>query len=407
MIKSGDNPGAEAKKTLPMPENASDKGLAPGLARLGQKSLDGLECWTSPLAGHAKVHFGRGAFDLLPDLLAAENPDKVFVITDPKVFGLYRAPLMHLLAEGFTLETLLIPEGETEKTLGNLEKVCNELFERGITRSSIVVTFGGGVVLNLGGLAASLAYRGVRLFHVPTTLMAQSDVIISNKQGINFAGGKNRLGVFHAPVASLADPRFCKTESLRQLKAAMAEYAKNALLLGGKHFDEAVAFFAGGDWFADAKLDKLLRDSLAQKFEIARLDPREKGLGLMLEYGHTVGHALEWLCHGRLLHGEAVWHGMNVAGLLANRMGLLPDEEYRKQTSLLQHLACIPSIPAEISVGQIMQSVQKDNKKTAQGLGFVLLESVGKVHSHGQGVLTPIDETLLHDVIKAYRGATL
>lgn len=371
-------------------------------SHLGPASVDGIECWVSPLTGHTPIHFGRGTFDLLPDLLEQAKPDKVFVITDAQVFQLYRSPLMHLLGERFNVETVLIPVGETEKSLANLEKVCAELFDRGITRSSIVVTFGGGVVLNLGGLAASLTYRGVRFLHVPTTLMAQSDVIISNKQGINFAGGKNRLGIFQSPIASIADPRFCQTESLRQLKAAMVEYAKNALLLGGAHYESALAHFSEGDLFSDAKIDALLRKSLAQKFEIARLDPKEKGLGLMLEYGHTVGHALEWLCQGRLMHGEAVWHGMQVAGMLAHRMGLLSDADHKKQQTLLQCLACVPGIPAEISVGQILQGLQRDNKKTAQGLGFILLEGIGRVHAHGTGVLTPVDENLVQETLKAY-----
>ncbi len=405
MVQRAENTSEKSDRKIA--QNPTAEAAVHSLSVLGPHAVDGIECWVSPLAGHTPIHFGRGAFDLLPDLLAAENPDKVFLITDAKVFGLFRSPLMHLLGERFSIETVLIPEGETEKTLANLEIVCEALFERGITRSSVVLTFGGGVVLNLGGLAASLVYRGVRFIHVPTTLMAQSDVIISNKQAVNFAGGKNRLGVFQTPLACIADPRFCKTESLRQLKAAMVEYAKNALLLGGSHYLNAMIFFDEGDWFSDAKLDKLLRNSLSQKFEIARLDPREKGLGLMLEYGHTIGHALEWLSQGRLLHGEGVWHGMNVAGMLANRMGLLSDAEYKRQSLLLQHLGCLPAIPAEISVGQILQAVQRDNKKTSQGLGFILLDGIGQVHRHGTGVLTPVDENLLREVIKTYRGPTL
>src|SRR5690606_24062458 len=118
-----------------------------------------------------------------------------------------------------------------------------ELFDRGATRSSVVVTFGGGVVLNVGGLAAGLVYRGIRFVHVPTTLMAQSDVIVSNKQGINFGGGKNRLGLFATPAAALCDPRFFATETPRQVRAALVEYAKNAILLGGAHYENALETF--------------------------------------------------------------------------------------------------------------------------------------------------------------------
>ena len=109
----------------------------------------------------------------------------------------------------------------------------------------MVVNFGGGVILNIGGLAACLVYRGIRFVQVPTTLMAQSDVIVSNKQGINFAGGKNRLGVFNTPVAAVANPAFTRTEPLRQLRAAAVEYCKNAILLGGGHYDAALRFFSG------------------------------------------------------------------------------------------------------------------------------------------------------------------
>jgi len=185
----------------------------------------------------------------------------------------------------------------------------------------------------------------------------------------------------------------------------MVEYCKNAILLGGAHYQTAMDFFAAGDWYEEPKLAALLRHSLTQKFEIARLDPKEKGLGLMLEYGHTVGHALEWISQGRMLHGEAVYHGMQVAGLLANRMGILPDAELRNQSLLLQNLHCIPSIPAEISIGQILQAVQRDNKKTAKGLAFILMQGIGRVHREDpkqDSVLTAVPEAELAATLQAY-----
>jgi 3-dehydroquinate synthase len=285
------------------------------------------------------------------------------------------------------------------------------------------VNFGGGVVLNLGGLAAGLVYRGIRFIHVPTTLMAQSDVIVSNKQGINFGGGKNRLGLFTTPAAALCDPRFYATESKRQLRAALVEYAKNAILLGGSHYDNALAAFKGKsasrpgaeDMYSPAGLRKILRFSLEQKFEIARLDPTERGYGLVLEYGHTVGHAAEYLSQGRLLHGEAVYHGMQVAGRIANMMGILPDAEYARQKTLLDLIQGIPAIPADISVGQILQSAQRDNKKRDKGLAFILMDAVGRPHrvhtgranENGGSVLTPVPEEALQSALVEYRDVVL
>lgn len=381
-----------------------------------------LETWTSPLHGGMPIHFGDGAADKLPEVLAELAPDRVFVVSDPHVFDLYGAFLVQLLGASFSPEVVLIPEGENEKKLENLETLCEQLFERGATRSSVVVTFGGGVVLNVGGLAASLVYRGIRFVHVPTTMMAQSDVIVSNKQGINFGGGKNRLGVFSVPVAALCDPRFFATESKRSLRAALVEYAKNAILLGGSHYDNALAIFQGRlngpegvkegvDMLGPEGLRAVLRASLEQKFEIARLDPTERAYGLVLEYGHTVGHAAEFLSQGRLLHGEAVYHGMMVAGRIANMMGILPDAEHAKQRALLDLMTGIAPIPADISVGQIIQSARRDNKKRDQSLSFILMDAVGKPHTvqgpRGQTVLTPVPEDALRAALTEYRDALL
>lgn len=389
---------------------------------MGSKQIDGradtesraaedkpapLRTWVSPLTGGMPIHFGAGAIDRLPEILLGLKPDRVFILSDHHVFQLHGAGLLQLLSPHFAPEIILLPEGESEKKLSNLEGVCQQLFERGLTKSSVLVNFGGGVILNVGGLAASLVYRGIRFVQVPTTLMAQSDVIVSNKQGINFAGGKNRLGVFSVPAAAVADSRYVRTEPLRQLRAAAVEYCKNAILLGGAHYEEALGFFSVRETFSAPQLDRLLENSLSQKFEIARLDPLEKTLGLMLEYGHTVGHALEWLSQGRLMHGEAVYHGMNVAGQLAHHMGILPIGELKKQSLLLSRLRGIPAIPNDISVGQILATAQRDNKKAGKGMAFILMRAVGEVNRQEGSVLTPVCEFQLNRVMLEYWDALL
>lgn len=373
----------------------------------GEERVEGVQSLVSPLNGESPIHYGENAVDLLPDLVRSLRPDKVFVISDRKVFQLYGSFLLHRFDQGEAPEVILIPSGELEKNLENLTWVCQELFDRGATKSSLVINFGGGVVLNLGGMAASLVYRGIRFLHVPTTLMAQSDVIVSNKQGINFAGGKNRLGLFSTAVASIADPRFFGTEPLRQIKAALVEWCKNALLLGGMHYERALAYFEQGDGFSTHRLRTMVGHSLEQKFAIAELDPGERKYGLILEYGHTVGHALEFLAQGRLLHGEAVYHGLRVAGRLSHAMGLLPADELAKQEKLLDHLHCMPSIPPEFSVAQILQGVRKDNKKENKGHSFVLLKAIGEPHRHGESVMIPVQEETLQQVLLDYRDSLL
>ena len=367
-----------------------------------------VETWVSPLLGNMPIFFGDGAAAQLPQFLDQQQFDKVFIVTDPRVFDLHGAFLMQLFPGLFSPEVIRIPEGENGKNLVNLEGICKELFDRGATKNSLVLNFGGGAVLNVGGLAASLCYRGLRFIQIPTTMMAQSDVIVSNKQGINFAGGKNRLGLFATPLAAFADPRFCRTEAPRSLKSALVEFAKNAILLGGEEFEQVVDFLSESENdFSSERLNQLLRASLLQKFAIAKLDPSEKNFGLVLEYGHTVGHAIEGLSQGRMLHGEAVYHGMNIEGRLANLIGLFPDTEYKRQSLLLSRIRGIPSVPADISVGQLMQSVHRDNKKRDAGLSFVLLQAIGQPHFTGPSVLTSVSEDALRQVLLEYRDALL
>ncbi len=381
--------------------------IKPQGEKFGIKTSPSVEKWISPLAGEMPIHFGQGAIKHLPELLRSLNPDRIFILSDRRVFALHGNELLQILSPHFSPEILLIPEGENEKKLSNLEFICQEFFDRGITKRSVIVNFGGGVILNIGGLAASLMYRGLRFVQVPTTLMAQSDVIVSNKQGINFAGGKNRLGVYNTPIAAIADLHYLRTEPMHQLRAAAVEYCKNALLLGGDHYAQALEFFSAKEIFSADQLETLLRNSLAQKFEIARLDPKEKNLGLILEYGHTVGHALEYLSQGQLLHGEAVYHGMNIAALLSHHLGIMSEAELKKQSLLLSRLAGIPAIPKNISVSQIIAGAQRDNKKVGKGMAFILLKAIGEVYLQEESVLTPVCEFQLNHILHEYWDALL
>jgi 3-dehydroquinate synthetase len=197
----------------------------------------------------------------------------------------------------------------------------------------------------------------------------------------------------------------------------MVEFAKNAILLGGSHYDNALSSFRGRGAAHDAPdaamLRRILRSSLEQKFEIARLDPTERAYGLVLEYGHTVGHAVEYLSQGRVLHGEAVYHGMMVAGRIANMLGVLPDAEHARQRELLGLVGGISPIPADISVGQIVQSARRDNKKRDQGLAFILMEAIGRPHKvparvgSAVTVLTPVPEEALREALTEYRDDLL
>jgi len=359
----------------------------------------------SPLLGNTPIHFGKSSIEYLPEILAELAPDRLFIISDTTVYPIHSEILKNNIPEKYEYHEVIIDPGESTKNLANLDSICETLFSQGCTRSSLVLNFGGGVILNLGGMAASLVYRGIRFIQIPTTLLAQSDVIVSNKQSINFAGSKNRLGVFSPAQAVIIDPQWLATEPVRQTRSAMVEYCKNALILGQDNYQKAIKVCqsdpSGGDF------EKIILDSLQQKFEIARKDPTEKQFGLILEYGHTAGHAIEYLSNGKLYHGEAIWHGLNIAGDLGVEIGIFDRDENKKQKDLLSLIPCIPPLPEFIDTKMVCRELLKDNKKTGDGIQFVLLSRLGTVAKTDSSILTPVDDEVLEKVIHHYLNAVL
>ncbi len=371
--------------------------ISPELADI--HTNEGCKALTSPLKGHMPIYFGSGAISCLSNIIEKLNPDKIFILSDTHVYKLHGTKLLKSLSSTIPVQEILIPPGESQKSLVNLEKISEQLFKKGASRDSLILNFGGGVLLNIGGLAASLIYRGIRFIQIPTTLMSQSDVIISNKQTINFAHGKNRFGVFSTPKATVADPDWLSTEPTRQINAAMVEYCKNAIILGAEHY-ERVTHVMSESPIPFSSFPQIIKDALKQKFIIGEKDPIEKTSALILEYGHTVGHALEYLSQDKLLHGEAVYYGMKVAAQLSFKMGILPQSELDKQNLLLSNLTQIPPIPNNIQLNDLLQAVQNDNKKSGTQIQFILLSKIGEMHKNNNSYLTPVQPELLKSVLE-------
>ncbi len=359
----------------------------------------------SPLEGKMPIYFGRSSIEVLPNVIKETSPDKIFILSDTTVYPLHKEGLLAQIDSSIPVFEWIMDPGENNKSLQSLEQICEFMFDKGASKSSLLINFGGGVILNLGGLAGSMLYRGISFLQVPTTLLAQSDVIVSNKQSVNFAGSKNRLGVFCTPKAAIVDSQWLSTEPVRQIRSALVEYCKNALILGGEHYEKALKVCSSNPSQQD--LDNVIYDSLQQKFEIARKDPSERKFGLILEYGHTAGHAIEYLSNGKFYHGEAVWHGLHIAGDLGEAMGVFAPEDNLKQKRLLKLIHCIPPINDFVNPDNLFREIQKDNKKTGDDTKFVLLSRIGKVATHGSSVLTHVNSDVLKHILSQYLNAVL
>jgi len=317
---------------------------------------------------------GRGAFAELPRALAELDVEgRVFVIADEHAMRLHGSILNEVLPES---PTLCISGDEHAKTLTAVAQVWDWLVEQGAQRRDVLVAFGGGVVCDLAGFAAACYLRGIGLVNAPTTLLAQVDASVGGKTGVNHKRGKNLIGAFYQPLCVVADTGLLSTLSQRAFAAGMAEVAKMAMILDADLFGR-LEHMAPNLKPSDAEaLASIVARSIELKADVVERDERESGDRMLLNYGHTVGHALEaGAGYGVLLHGEAVAVGMQVAGLIAQRLGMLDEHAAARQRSLLEALG-LP-LRWSASSDEIMSRLTLDKKRAGSRQRWVLAERVG------------------------------
>jgi 3-dehydroquinate synthetase len=328
----------------------------------------------------------------------------LFLLTDHSLFDLYGETFFGHLSQKYpNTELYLLPEGEACKTFDILQGLCNHLVEKGGSKQSVLIAFGGGSVGNVTGLAAGLIFRGIRFIEVPTTLSHQTDGVLSNKQAVNGKFGKNHFGLFHAPIFSWIDPCYSETESLRFKKAGIVEGIKNGLI-DQKNFIQYLerAIKKDGD-YSPPQLTDLCFKLITSKLEILKKDPTEKHYGIILEYGHTFAHAIEWLAEGALAHGEAVSIGMKIAAELSAALGYIDQAALALHYRLIDEiLALKPRFPGNIEPASILETMYVDNKKTDADVRYVLLSEIGQCIKGNGDYLISVDKKIVQSVIEKF-----
>ena len=327
--------------------------------------------------------------------------DKLFLLTDRTLFDLFGERFLSKLSERFPdTELYLLPEGETCKSFEVLQKLCNHLIEKGVSKQSLLIAFGGGSIGNITGLAAGLIFRGIRFIEVPTTLSHQTDGMLSNKQAVNGMFGKNHFGLYHTPVFSWVDTRYPETEPLRFKKSGIVEGIKNGLI-DQKDFIPYLeqTIKRDGD-YSPQELTDLCFKLIISKLEILKKDPTEKYYGIILEYGHTFAHAIEWLSEGALAHGEAVSMGMKIAAELSARLGYIDNKTLSLHYHLIDELLALkPRFPEHIERVSILKTMCVDNKKIGRDVRYVLLKGIGQCKKGSGDYLISVDREIVQSVI--------
>ncbi len=259
---------------------------------------------------------------------------------------------------GLDQRPFFLPEGETAKSLSAVEEVCREFARWGLTRADVVVAVGGGVVTDVGGFVAAIYHRGVAVVHVPTTLLGQVDAAIGGKTGVNLPEGKNLVGAFWQPDAVLCDTETLATLPPRELRSGHGEMAKYA--------------FLGVDRLRELPLDQAVAACVAAKAAVVTADEHEAGGRALLNYGHTLAHALETQGHYDLRHGEAVGIGLVFAARLARHLRRIDHARVAEHEQLVAAYDLPTRIPDGATAAALLEVMGRDKKATGGGLTFVL-----------------------------------
>jgi 3-dehydroquinate synthase len=317
-----------------------------------------------------------------------DQAQRVALISNKKVFRLYGAVLAKSLeAGGFHVSSWLMGDGERYKSLAAAEKAIQFLSDNGIERTDGVVGLGGGVNGDLAGFAAAIYLRGVSFVQIPTTVVAQIDASIGGKVGVNLTSGKNRAGAFQQPRLVISDVETLTTLPARELTAGWCECIKQGAIGSRKLFKQTTAYLSqtkGKPIAVSAQLEKLIAAHCGFKASVVSADVREdpartdRRSRRVLNFGHTVGHALEALTgYRRFRHGEAVGWGMSVAGVLSKNLGLLDKSELELLLAGIRLCGPLPSAE-NIDVAAILNAITSDKKSGHGQLQWVLLERIGR-----------------------------
>lgn len=301
---------------------------------------------------------------------------RFFVLTSPEIWSLWAEAFLESFPHGDPPSVLFLDPGEEHKRLRTVERLAEQLAESRADRSSLLIAFGGGIVGDLGGFLAAIFMRGIDYIQVPTTLLAQVDSSVGGKTGVNLARGKNLVGGFHHPLAVFADIETLGTLPPRELRAGLFESIKAGIIRDAKLFgfmERYAAAILAGD---PAAIEHVVAASIKMKAEVVGIDEHEDGLRMILNYGHTLGHAIEAATrYKKLLHGEAIAWGM----IAATRLGLARKTITPAQAARIEEaiLAYGPLPPLRLPVDRLLDAATRDKKNRSGVRRFILPSGIG------------------------------
>ena len=348
-----------------------------------------------------EIRIGKGIIDRMILLIAKNHKAARYVIiTDSHVNRLYGQALLTRFTEaGLKASLMEIPAGESSKNISTVMDIAGRLIACGADRGTLLVALGGGVVGDLTGFIASVYMRSIPFIQIPTTLVGQVDSAIGGKTAVDLPQGKNLLGTFYQPRAVFADLDFLDTLPENEFNNGLAEIIKYGIIEDEKMFkflEENMAAVQSRD---SAFLLKIIETCCRIKKSIVEIDEREQGLRRILNFGHTLGHALEAVSDYTLSHGEGVALGMIAAAKLSAKMHYLPEDELIRVEKVIASAGLPVKIPASFPAGEVLARLKMDKKKKDDQVHFVLVKKIGMPF-----VSSSVSEKLIGDVLEEMKA---
>lgn len=357
----------------------------------------------------AEIRLAGGVIRIDPGLLPRAGPlirkiapaYRYAVITDSNVQPLYGNQLKSQF-EPDTIDILTIPAGETSKTREMWSTLTDRMLISGFGRDSAIVALGGGVVGDLAGFVAATFMRGIPLVQMPTTLLAMIDASIGGKTGIDTPAGKNLVGAFHQPAGVLVDPQVLDTLPLREFRAGIAEAIKYGAIADEAYFAEVAAslpeLLAAKGRSSD-RLRSIIVHSIEIKADIVSRDERENGLRKVLNFGHTIGHAVELVSGYSLLHGEAVAIGMALESTVAERLGIASPGTAAEIIRVLELAGLPTTVPSGFDLGAVIEAMRSDKKRRMAKTMFSFPLRIGAMAGESSGWTVSVGHDQIREVL--------
>jgi 3-dehydroquinate synthase len=359
---------------------------------------------TSGASGPYRVLVGRGLLGELAPLLEEYAPaHRYALVSDSNVAALYgKSTLLHLRDAGLSAELFTFEAGERNKNRATWSELTDGLLRAGFGRDSCLIAMGGGVTGDLGGFVAATYMRGIPVVQVPTSLVAMIDASIGGKTGVDVEAGKNLVGAFHPPNLVVADPDVVSTLPRAERAQGMIEAVKHGAIMDDVYFgelDREMPVIIDGE---AAALERTVARSVELKSAVVSEDEREAGRREILNFGHTLGHAIEVACSFRVPHGTAVASGMILEARLGVSLGVTGPDVVQRLEQAVDRVGLPSSIPDSAAPDDIMTYLASDKKVRHGRTRFVFLSEIGAVHPADGSWSHPVDDQIVSDLVNAY-----